>query len=92
MAPREVREGGHLRREDSCAGEGAAIYELQEGDENSFAWRLCSSNDCGLGTQEELAQAFGRHVIRAQYIASSPAVVARIDGGAQRSKACANSS
>src|SRR5258708_21718297 len=28
MAPREVRERGHLRREDSGAGEGAAVYEL----------------------------------------------------------------
>ena len=36
----------------------------------AFAWQLCSCTECGLGTEEDLAEAFGRHVRSVQrYVA-----------------------
>jgi len=41
---------------------GQPYMSWQEGDENSVRLAIVQLYDCGLGTQEELAQAFGRHV------------------------------
>ena len=41
---------------------GQPYMSWQEGDEDSVRMAIVQLYDCGLGTQEQLAQAFGRHV------------------------------
>ena len=63
MAAREVDPGGHRWGDDPGIREGSALYmSWPSGDEVCLRLAMVQLHQCGLGTEEELAEAFGRHV------------------------------